>query len=173
MSYNIAVLGSHKKDLDRKIYQIAEDLGKHIASNGHTLITGAATGISYHAAKGAKSRRGLTIGFSPFENAKQKISSISYDYLDKIIYTGLGFKGRNVQTVNSAQGIITVNGGFGTLNEITIAQGLGNPIVSIKGSGGTSDIIREVFRNLDPSYKLFRETSNVKQAVLDIEELIK
>lgn len=169
--YQIAVLGSHRRDLPREIFDLAESTGKEIAKRGHILLTGASTGVSEYASKGAKSVNGLTIGISPYEK-RQEIDSISYENSDVIIFSGIGYKGRNILTVRSADGIIVINGGFGTLNEITIAEDGNKPIVAIKNTKGCADKLEDLFKDLNPNYKKIRFVDDAVSSVDLILEMI-
>jgi len=54
------------------------------------------------------------------------------------VATGIGHL-RNFVNVYSADGVIVVGGGAGTLSEIAAAYIEGKPIVALKGSGGVAD----------------------------------
>ena len=72
------------------------------------------------ACKGAKERNGLTVGIIPdIGNGNQ--------FLDVVIRTGQGH-GRNVLVVTSADAVIAIGGGYGTLSEIAIALRIQRPI---------------------------------------------
>lgn len=173
MKYKIAVFGSAKENLTKKIYDLAKETGKEISSRGHDLITGAAKGVSTYAAEGAKENNGKTIGISPTRNnSEKKDYEVDFKFIDEIIHTGEGYKGRNVISVRKCDGMIAINGGFGTLNEITIAEGEEKPIVVLEHSGGCSDIIKEIFKKLNPKYKYFKLAQNSRDAVDKIIELI-
>jgi uncharacterized protein (TIGR00725 family) len=66
------------------------------------------------------------------------------DGADVIIFTGFGYKGRNVINVRSADVVIIFGGAMGTLNEFTIAYDEGKIIGVLEGSGGVADHIREI-----------------------------
>ena len=147
------------------------EVGREIAKRDHILLSGCSTGISYSAVKGAKSMNGLTLGISPHDT-KRKSESITYNFLDACIYSGLGYKGRNVLTIRSADGIIIINGGFGTLNEVTIAEGENKPISIIEGTGGCADILRNLFKELNPDYNKICYTKNLSSAIDFLIEVI-
>ena len=174
MKYKIAVFGSAKEDTPKEICNLAEEIGKEIALKGHILITGAAKGISTFAAKGAKEIGGHVIGISPTTHDSEKRDyEVDFEFIDEVIHTGEGYKGRNVISVRKCDGMISVRGGFGTLNEITISEGEGKPIVALKGSGGCSDIVKEIFDKLNPNYEYFALARTSVEAVDKVIEMIK
>lgn len=174
MTYKIAVFGSAKENLEKKFYDIAEKTGKFIAKEGHILITGAAKGISAHAAKGAKTEKGRVIGISPTKNISEKEDyQVDFRNIDEIVHTAMGYKGRNVISVRRCDGAIIINGGFGTLNEVTIAEGENKPLVVIENTGGCADITREIFKKLNPQYPLVAYCKTPKDAVKKVLALIK
>jgi uncharacterized protein (TIGR00725 family) len=127
----ITVIGSGG-DISSKIYGIAEELGRSIAKSGAILITGGRGGVMEAASKGAKEENGMTVGIlpGPREDANP--------YLDVVIETGMG-DGRNVINVKSADVVIVVHGGSGTLSEIGLALKAGKRIIAIKSSGGVAE----------------------------------
>jgi uncharacterized protein (TIGR00725 family) len=61
-----------------------------------------------------------------------------------IVYTGFGYKGRNVVNVRSSDIVIIIGGAIGTLNEFTIAYDEGKVIGILQGSGGIADHIKKI-----------------------------
>ncbi|MDD5254117.1 MAG: hypothetical protein PHG05_03360 [Candidatus Nanoarchaeia archaeon] len=171
MKYQIAVLGTHQSQLLEEIYRISKDVGKEIALKGHILITGVSTGVSQNAAIGAKTNKGIVIGISP--NNKDEFSeSIRLNNHDFVIKTGLGYKFRNILTIRNSDGIIVINGSFGTLNEVTIAVEENKPIVIIENTGGCSNLIKEIFEKLNPEYSYIRYVNNASDAVNGLLEML-
>lgn len=171
--YKIAIFGASDEKLNKSVYLLSEKIGEEIAARGHVLITGAAKGISRHAAIGAKNKNGTVIGVSPTTYSKEeKKFNVDFKNIDVIIHTGQGYKGRNVISVRTSDAIIVVNGRFGTLSEISNAEGEQKPIVVIRGSGGCADLIEEIFRKLNPDYKLFSMANSPKEAVDLVEKMI-
>ncbi len=74
-------------------------------------------------AKGAKEAGGITIGILPGE-----IESTANPYIDIKIVTGMGYA-RNAIIIKSANAVIAIDGGFGTLSEIGFALSYGKPLV--------------------------------------------
>ncbi len=119
------------------VYRIAEELGKEIAKAGYIIICGGKSGTMEAVCKGAKNQNGITIGILP-----ESTSINANKYVDIKIPTGLG-EARNVVLINSADGIITVAGESGTLNEIALAWRSNKPIVAITSTGGWSQKIKK------------------------------
>ena len=160
----IAILGSHREDLKKEIYKLAYETGSLIAQKGYILITGASTGISKHAAQGAKDNDGFIVAISPKNGSQDKAEfTIDESISNAIIYSGMGYKGRNVLTVRSADLVIVINGGFGTLNEVAIAEGENKYIITLIGSGGCADMLSEIFKKINPKYKKFLRIKNIKE----------
>lgn len=104
---------------------LAEEVGYRIAKKGGILITGGLSGVMEATCKGAKAAGGLTVGILPGFDAFE-----ANPFVDIPIVTGLSHA-RNVIVVRSAEGIIAIEGGYGTLSEIAFALKIGRPIVGI------------------------------------------
>ena len=114
----IGVVGS--ADASPEAYEAARVVGSLIAENLKTLVFGGLSGVMEAACKGAKERNGLTVGIIPdIGNGNQ--------FLDVVIRTGQGH-GRNVLVVTSADAVIAIGGGYGTLSEIAIALRIQRPV---------------------------------------------
>jgi uncharacterized protein (TIGR00725 family) len=59
-------------------------------------------------------------------------------YCDVVIPTGMGVA-RNVLVVRSADVVVLVGGGAGTLSEAAYAWQFGKPVIALGGSGGWAD----------------------------------
>ena len=90
------------------------------------LICGGLTGVMEHAARGARSAGGLTIGLLPGEDPTE-----ANEYIDVAIASGLGHA-RNAILARTADGIVALGGGLGTLSEIALALRNGRPTVGIQ-----------------------------------------
>ena len=78
------------------------------------------------ACKGAKSKNGVTIGVLPTGSIND-----ANQFVDIPIATNMGHA-RNVIIVTTAQLLIAIGKGYGTLSEIAIALKLGKPVYSYK-----------------------------------------
>jgi len=119
----IAVIGDGFCSSDTA--RLAEEVGRLLAERGATVICGGLGGVMEAACRGAKSAGGLTIGVLPTGNRGD-----ANPYVDVAIATGMG-EARNVIVVRSAQSVIAVSGGYGTLSEIAHALKAGIPVVGL------------------------------------------
>ena len=127
----------------------ARKLGEEIAKRGHIFINGACPGLPNDSLLACQEAGGFTVGVSPAFSEYQHV----HEYLsphdhDLIIYTGLGFMERDIINIRSADGIIIIGGGIGTLNEFTIAYDEGRPTGIITNSGGISNSIPHIVEEL-------------------------
>ncbi len=145
--YQIGVMGS-AADLNysKKLEQIAFDIGKEIALSGNITMYGAEKdydSLSTVASRGAKSVKGLTVGFT---YGKGKDIWSKAKSTDVVIVTGMERGGgREFVLVNSCDAIIAISGGSGTLTELAIAYQSNIPIVIILGTGGWSEKLAGTF----------------------------
>jgi uncharacterized protein (TIGR00725 family) len=108
-----------------RVSAIAERVGFLLAKEGAILICGGLGGVMEAAARGAKNAGGTTIGILPGFSASE-----ANDYIDVKIVTGLGHA-CNVLVVRSADAIIAISGGYGTLSEIALALKMGVPVIGL------------------------------------------
>jgi uncharacterized protein (TIGR00725 family) len=127
----------------------ARMLGHQIAKRGHIFINGACPGLPHDSLLASKESGGFTVGISPafseYEHVHEYLSPHDHDL---IIYTGMGFMERDIINIRSADGVIIIGGGIGTLNEFTIAYDEGRPIGIITNSGGISNSIPHIVEEL-------------------------
>ena len=90
------------------------------------LICGGLTGVMEHAARGARYRGGLTIGLLPGDDPNE-----ANEFIDIAIATSLGH-GRNAVLAKTADGVVGLGGGLGTLSEIALALRNGRPTIGIR-----------------------------------------
>ena len=143
VKYQICVSGAAAGDTVKTSHQLAFDLGKEVASQGHTLMTGATVGLPYYAALGAKSVGGLSIGFSPAASHREHIKSyrLPTEEFDYINFTGMSYVGRDAHLVRSSDAVITVGGRMGSLHEFSTAAESHKVCGVLLGSGGLADFI--------------------------------
>jgi uncharacterized protein (TIGR00725 family) len=104
---------------------VAEEVGARLVDLGATVVTGGLGGVMEAASRGAKSRRGVTIGLLPGLDRSE-----ANGWVDVAIATGLG-EIRNALIVRTSDALVAVGGGAGTLSEIGFALKLGRPVIGI------------------------------------------
>ncbi len=117
----IAVIGAGS--CDRAVALQAESVGAYIARRDAVLLCGGLGGVMEAASRGAKEAGGVTLGILPGSNIQD-----ANPYISIKVATGLGHA-RNVLIAHSADVLIAVAGGYGTLSEIAIALKIGKPVV--------------------------------------------
>ena len=111
----LAVVGAAA--CDEPTSALAHAAGAEIARAGAVLLTGGRGGVMAAAAAGAREQGGLSIGILPGVDAD---ASPPNEQLDVALYTGLG-QARNQVLVLSADALVAIGGGWGTLSEIGLA----------------------------------------------------
>lgn len=119
----IGVIGDGQCDADTAA--LAEAVGRELARRGAAVVCGGLGGVMAAACRGARSAGGLTIGILPGTRREE-----ANPWVQVPIVTGLD-QARNVLVVRTAQALIAVGGGFGTLSEIAHALKLGIPVVGL------------------------------------------
>jgi len=147
----VGVMGASENDAltnsERvRLTELAGELGAALAKRECILITGATTGLPSLVAKAFRQKGGFALGVSPAENRREHVERyrLPEDGVDVIVYTGFGYKGRNVINVRSSDVVIIFGGATGTLNEFTIAYDEGKVIGVLEGSGGVADHTKEI-----------------------------
>lgn len=140
----IAVIGSSQAT--KEVRDISFEVGREIIKAGFSLICGGLHGVMEAACKGAFCEAGTgsgrIIGILP--GIKKEDAN---PYVDIIIPTGIGYA-RNMIIACSADAVIAVSGGAGTLSEMSMAWQYGKPIVVINNLPGiTGSLIGKSFES--------------------------
>jgi hypothetical protein len=173
VAIKIGVMGSASTSLAaegrERVDEIVVRLGKKIAAAACVLITGELDGIPGRVVEVHRQHGGLAVGISPAHSAVEHAALYDTPPCPStvVIYSGFGFKGRNVIAVRSADIVILVSGGIGTLNEFTIAYDEGKVIGLLQGTGGVADVAQTLLATLP-----VRSTGAVVIADSDPEQLI-
>ena len=169
----IGVMGSagtsmSTEDLHR-VDDLAQRLGKKLAAASCVLITGELDGIPGRVVAAHSQHGGLSVGISPAPSAVEHAALYATPPCPStvVIYSGFGFKRRNVIAVRSADIVILFSGGIGTLNEFTIAYDEGKVIGLLQGTGGVTDLAQTLLDTLP-----VRSTGAVVIADPDPEQLV-
>lgn len=129
----ILVVGYNGNHCPEETYNLAYEIGKEVVKRNGIVVTGGLGGVMDAASKGAKEEGGLTVGIVPQED-----DLLASKYADIVIPTGIGYA-RDFVNVYTADAVIVVGGGAGTLVEVSAAYLKSKPIVALVGSGGIAD----------------------------------
>jgi len=119
----LTVIGS--ASCREEVAALAREVGQEIARRGAVLVCGGRGGVMEAACQGAKAMGGVTVGILPGTDRRE-----ANPYVDVPIVTGLG-EARNAIVVRTADAVIAVSGGYGTLSEIGLALKMGRPVVGL------------------------------------------
>jgi len=161
----ILVIGNNENGCTPELEALAYDVGQEVAKSGSVLITGGLGGVMKAAAHGAHDAKGLTVGIIPQDNP-----SFANEYCDIVIPSGLGLS-RDFLTALSADGVIIIGGGSGTLSEVCAAYMHKKPMVALKNSGGIAAKYAEQYLDHRQNVKIVG-ASTPKEAVSYILEQI-
>jgi len=117
-SIQIAVIGA--ADCSEGEARAAEEIGTILAKEGVVLISGGMSGVMEASCRGAATSGGVTVGILPGAGSGNPFVGVQ-------IRTGMSHA-RNFIVVESADAVIAVGGGYGTLSEIAFALKTGKPI---------------------------------------------
>jgi len=105
---------------------LSREVGDEIARRGAVLVCGGLGGVMAAAARGAKEAGGTTLGILP--------GASIYDanrFIDLPVATNMG-QARNAIIVQTAQALIAIAGGYGTLSEMALALKIGKTVVALR-----------------------------------------
>jgi len=119
----LAVIGG--ADCDEDHARLARETGAAIGQAGAILVCGGREGVMAAAAEGARSTGAQTVGILP---GASPLETPPNPHIDLPIFTGLG-QARNQVLVLSADAVIGIGGGWGTLSEIGLALKYRIPVV--------------------------------------------
>jgi len=147
--YQICVSGAAKGDSVEEGRELALAAGAAIAKAGHSLMTGATTGLPNISAEGYKKAGGkMSLGISPASTKVEHVVKyrLPTENYDAVLFSGLHYVGRDALLINSADAVVSIGGRLGTLHEFTIAMETRTPIGFLQGAGGISE---EIMKLLD------------------------
>jgi len=122
----ILVIGNNTNGCTPKHEKLAYEIGTEIAKSNSVLITGGLGGVMAAASHGAHDANGLTVGIIPQDDAR-----MANEFCDIVIPTGIGLA-RDFLNALTADGVIIVGGGSGTLSEVCAAYMHKKPMVAIR-----------------------------------------
>jgi uncharacterized protein (TIGR00725 family) len=122
----VAVVGGG--DVGPEIQALAREVGRALAGKGAVLLCGGLGGVMAAAARGAQEAGGVSLGILPDPDRGRANPHLTY-----ALATNLGHA-RNLIIAHSADALIAVDGGYGTVSEAAIALKLGKPVIALQVS---------------------------------------
>jgi len=148
-SRQILVIGNNDNGCTPELETLAYDVGSEVANSNSVLITGGLGGVMRAACHGAQESGGITVGIIP-----QDDPSHANEFCDIVIPSGMGLT-RDFLNALSADGVIVIGGGSGTLSEICAAYMHKKPIVALKNSGGIASKYADGYLDHRKNVKIF------------------
>jgi uncharacterized protein (TIGR00725 family) len=121
----ISVIGGER--CDDAALKTAEEVGRHLARRGATVVCGGRGGVMEATCRGAREEGGHTIGILPGRGPDDTPPN---SHVEFPLYTGIGYA-RNVAVVLSGEAVIAISGSYGTLSELAYALVHDRPIVGL------------------------------------------
>jgi uncharacterized protein (TIGR00725 family) len=123
MATQVAVVGSGAEWEDA-----AEEIGRLLAEQGCSVVTGGLGEVMAAAHRGAKSVGGTTVAVLPGESR-----AAANPWADHVVVTGIGHA-RNLAVAASGDVVIAIGGSYGTIAEMALALRLGRRVVALEGA---------------------------------------
>ncbi len=115
----ILIAGTWDEKMAISAEKEANEIGEILAKNGHTLVSGAGTGISGLAVKSYKENKGKRyIAYLTSKGERLRIGEEIGIDPDEIVHTGLDYPMRNALMLQNCDAVIALHGRLGTLAEI-------------------------------------------------------
>ncbi len=128
----ILVIGNNDNGCTEEHRRVAYEVGAEVARSGSVLVTGGMGGVMSASSRGAHEAGGTVLGIIPQDDA-----SLANRYCDIVVPTGMGLT-RDFLNALSADGVVIVGGGSGTLSEICAAYMHRKPMVAVRNMGGVT-----------------------------------
>ncbi|MDO8241126.1 MAG: hypothetical protein Q7T51_04070 [Candidatus Moranbacteria bacterium] len=153
----IGIFGTTKAS-DKEIIKKAKEIGKLIAINNHTVVTGGTSGYPHAVALSAIKNGGKVISYavgksmsdhSQFHNVDlSKYANVIFQkkYFNKKLL-GIDNYLRSLDMCLNIDMAIVISGKVGTMYEVTITSGMSKDMYVLEGSGGiTGHTIKEFIK---------------------------
>lgn len=115
---------------------LARRVGVLAAERGWTVICGGMGGVMAAVSEGAAKAGGIVVGVLPGSTRKE-----GNPHLTVALPTNMGHA-RNAVIAQSADALIAVGGGYGTLSEIALGLKMGKPVISLESWCLDSNVTR-------------------------------
>jgi len=141
----VGVIGPNASNCTGKQYDFGLELGKVIVNLGNYIVCGGKRGLMEAVCRGAHLSasyfQGCTIGILPDDQKNE-----ANQFVDIVIPSGIGLA-RNLIIINTADILIAVGGGYGTLSEMAFAMQKKKKLLCVTGLGGWSNDLVKIIDN--------------------------
>ena len=161
----ILVIGHNDKGCTPEHEKIAYETGAEIAKSNSVLISGGLGGVMRASCHGARDAGGLTVGIIP-----QGEHTFANEFCDVVIPSGMGLT-RDFLNALSADGVIIIGGGSGTLSEVCAAYMHKRPMVAIRNTGGAAEQYADSFLDHRENVKIIGVNSPQEAVELILEKI--
>jgi hypothetical protein len=125
-TFYLAVIGGG--EVNPPLEALAREVGREAARRGAVVISGGLGGVMAVAAQGAAEAGGVSLGILPDGDRLR-----ANPYLTFSVATNMGHA-RNLIIAHSADALVAVDGGYGTVSEAAIALKLGKPVIALEAA---------------------------------------
>ncbi len=115
----IGIIGPNRQSCTDEIYKFGLELGELVVDMGYDIVNGGKEGLMEAVFKGAHNSKNYKCG-KTIAIIQEDDNRFANKYSDIVIPSGQGIA-RNLMIVNTADVLIAVGGGAGTLSEIAFA----------------------------------------------------
>ncbi|MFB6490158.1 MAG: LOG family protein [Thermoproteus sp. AZ2] len=149
MNIAVAVHSSQSGDLAGKIEAFLDELSK---CGPHNIFVGGYWGYMRNVVDEALKRGMRVVAILPIEREDVELPKDAI-----VVKTGCEFRCRSVMLVRSADVLVALGGGAGTMIEIAMAYAMGKPVFVLKGTGLATDKLEAAY----PEYLDERNSARV------------
>lgn len=147
----LSVYGARHTDQHKSFDALekAQVLGEAIAEHNCIANIPASTGFPFWVAKGAHSKSGMVVGFSPAASEIEHINvyDLPTKHIDMMIYSGFGYAGADLLLARSSDAIVFGYGGIETIHEFWVAFQENKPIGILKGDWDTDEVLYSILKD--------------------------
>ncbi len=166
----IGIIGSSASLCTSEMYEFAKELGDALMSAGYRIVTGGRGGVMEAVCMGAMNSPSYFEG-STICILKEKSKKSANSFCDIIIPTGLGIA-RNSVIINTADVLVAIGGGAGTLSEIAFAWQANKKVLCVSRFQGWAKKMAGV--NLDTRNKNMNiDVDSIDEIIENIREITK
>ena len=162
----VGIIGSARLTQEDLRWEQASELGRALAAQGHVVMTGGYGGLMAASAQGATDEGGLTIGLP----MSKWTHLVPHEAHTQLLWSENYFE--RLQQLLSADYLVVLDGGIGTLSELALAWAIGQTEetytkVIIMGEG-----IKRMINNFQGSLVISESDLEVIKIVDSVEALI-